>query len=223
MTRSVTRSTLAELALAVTLASCATRAPDPPPERGAPAVARWSWSRRGGEFVGDPESIGAWTLHVDVPGDDLEFDLTIDSDAKLVEGGRIGPSADLRFARSSESRGEDHPILFFPPEPSEPFTPRLLDSIDNPAMSSFWVAPRVPVAAEPVAVEPDAIEWETAEEIECLPPDPPNCDVPRAVVDRLRTLRGTSNGNVVTLAFDDVVMEWAMPFLRSELAASKVP
>src|SRR5258706_5298376 len=93
-TASATRDrSLAALALAATLSSCATCAPEPPPVPDAPAVACWYWTPIGEEFEGDPDSIWEWNLRVDVPGDDLEFDLRFRSDPKLVEGSWIDDSA----------------------------------------------------------------------------------------------------------------------------------
>ena len=201
------RRALVALAIAATLWSCATRAPDPPPRPDARATMNWGccWFRA--ESIDDPEAIWTCSLHADLPDDDLECNVGFRSGPKLVEGSWIEEGASVRVTRSGGLEGEGHPIRFFsdPPAPKL-VTPRPYYLIDNPGMRFRWIDPSTLPPTEPPPPPP---------------PRPPNCAVPRAVVDRLVTLRDTSEGREVPLDPDDVVMKWALACLRSELAKSE--
>jgi len=199
---------LAALAIAVTLLSCATRPSDPAPKPDARARADWFWTSIGGENPDDADAIWSWTLHVALPDDDLEFELEINSDPKLAESGWIEERPSVQVTRSGGFEERLHSIHLFA-DSSAPrlVTPRPYYLIDNPGMRFRWIDPSSLPPTEPPLSSP---------------PEPPNAGVPRVVVDRLVVLRDTLKGCEVRLGLDDVVMKWALPFLRSELAASEV-
>jgi hypothetical protein len=78
------------------------------------------------------------------------------------------------------------------------------------------------LASDPRLAEGGWIDPSEPPPIEPAPPspNPPNGRVPRAAAERLVSLRDSAHGRPVTLDVDDVVMKWALPFLRTELAKS---
>jgi hypothetical protein len=204
MTRSQWRSTLC---LGAVLASCVAPTHEPPARADARATIHWAWSSNRAQYD-DPDAVWEWRLVVVLPDDDVECDLWIKSDPRLVEGGWIEPRARVGAVRSDlfDERTRRQLALLEAREPKL-VSPRPYYLIDNPGMRFRWIDP-----TESKPIEP-------AQPL----PEPPNSRVPRVVTDRLATLRNSSGGRALTLAIDDVVMQWALPYLRSELADSGVP
>jgi hypothetical protein len=187
------------------LAGCAAPAVETP-SPDARAVVVWTFWAVGDELESDPVVLWNWYVTLALPDDDVECELSLSSAPNLAESGWIGYRPSVQVTRSGGFEERRHSIFsFYDQQAPKLITPRPYYLIDNPGMRFRWIDPSSLPPTEPSPTPP---------------PEPPNAEVPRAVVDRLVALRDTSRGREVTLDLDDVVMKWALPFLRSELAKS---